>query len=665
MTALRSTIQFLFILLLPLAPILGQELVIPDFNTNGLYLNAQVAGDTNANGTRKDANRVYVLKRGGVYLSNSYIDNIGYTLRMRAEYGPGAKPTIFLVQNTGTSTYPGRFVWVDNSVNLSNLLVSGVVEGDTAAMSHMPGGLLQTNSAGWDIVVDSCILTNTSGNHIRTDQAARVVKVTNTIFGNMGYLGTSNLGAGKGFDLRGTSCDTLLIQNCSFINSQDRIVRHYTSVANINHFIFDHNTIVNAMAYHGLLSLGWVGAEARITNNLLIDPFAAGNDTDKTRQVEFATSEKDPWNGNRMTWIFTDTSGGHSSSTSYNISNNYYAVSDSGRAFYTRYTGTTGGFPSMFSLPTEGSPLTWFINKKVADSTQTFIKDNNIVLNNVPRLMTALMDWYRSPAGGNKTKNTPTSKWDVTKNDYDRRLYLYYSDTLNCAYSTGRPAYSGGLGGFPAGDLNWFPSRKSAWITWLNNNPTLTLTGLIQGFYTGTTMIPDTVTVELRGAASPHSLVTSAKGVLNSTGNGAFTLSGASNGTPYYLAVKHRNGVETWSGSTVSFSSGALGYNFTTAATQAYGSNMLLKSGKYCFYNGDVSHDGTIDLTDLIAVDNDNSAFVTGYTDTDCNGDGTVDLSDLIIVDNNNSAFISKVVPSGGPVTRKVIRPTVTKNSSN
>jgi hypothetical protein len=474
MITVRATIYIVFLLMIPMASVLGQDLVLPDFNASGgLYLNAQVGADTNANGTRKDTNRVYVLKRGGIYLSNSHIDNNGYTLRMRAEYGPGEKPVIWLVQNTVSSAYPGRFIYVDHNVKLSNLLVTGVLEGDTAAMSHMPGGLLQTISGGWDIVIDSCILTNSSGNHVRTDQACRVIKVTNTIFGNMGYLGTSNLGAGKAFDIRNVSCDTLLIQNCSFINSQDRIIRHLTSLATINHLIFDHNTIVNAMAYHGLLSLGWVGAETRITNNLMIDPFALANDTDKTRQVEFVTNEKDPFGGNRMAWIFTDTSAGHSASTNYNISNNYYAISDSGNAFYARYTGTPTGFPSEFGLPPEGSILTWYINKKVADSTKTFTKDNNIVLTKVPKLMTAMMDWYRSPAGGNKTKNTPTVKWNVLTNDYDRKTYQYYADTLNCTYATSLPAYTGSAGGFPVGDLNWFPDKKAAWVTDvkdMNNN---------------------------------------------------------------------------------------------------------------------------------------------------------------------------------------------------
>jgi hypothetical protein len=143
--------------------------------------------------------------------------------------------------------------------------------------------------------------------------------------------------------------------------------------------------------------------------------------------------------------------------------------------------------------------------------------------------------------------------------------------------------------------------------------------------------------------------VDSTSAVLSSAGTAQFNFSNALDGTPYWLEVTHRNALETYSATTQSFTSGMLTYNFSNALTKAYGSNMTLKGGKYCFYSGDVSQDGTIDLTDLISIDNDNSNFVTGYTTTDCNGDSTVDLSDLIIVDNNNSAFISKIIPPGAP----------------
>jgi endonuclease G, mitochondrial len=177
----------------------------------------------------------------------------------------------------------------------------------------------------------------------------------------------------------------------------------------------------------------------------------------------------------------------------------------------------------------------------------------------------------------------------------------------------------------------------------------LSLTALIQGLYNGSVMIPDSVTVELHDASS-FALVDKDKELLSASGTGIFTFSNAINSTNYYIVVKHRNSIETWSASVQHFTSYALSYDFTTAATQAYGSNLILKSGKYCIYSGDVNQDGVVDGIDLGNVDNDNNAFVTGYTSTDLNGDGVVDGIDLGVIDNNNNAFISKNTPAPSSV---------------
>ena len=180
---------------------------------------------------------------------------------------------------------------------------------------------------------------------------------------------------------------------------------------------------------------------------------------------------------------------------------------------------------------------------------------------------------------------------------------------------------------------------------------TLSLTALIQGLYNeiANTMVPDTVTVELRTTSSPYALVESKKGVLNSSGAGTFNFTTAVNGTPYYIVIKHRSGIETWSAAGNTFSSSALIYNFTSSQSQAYGNNLVQKGTKWCIYSGDVNRDGLVDLTDLITVDNASSSFTTGYTAMDLNGDGIVDLSDLIIADNNSAAFVARKIPSGAP----------------
>jgi len=159
-------------------------------------------------------------------------------------------------------------------------------------------------------------------------------------------------------------------------------------------------------------------------------------------------------------------------------------------------------------------------------------------------------------------------------------------------------------------------------------------------------MVTDVVTVELHNSTSPYALVTSKTGVsLSSTGVGSAVFTGGTSGASYYVVVKHRNSIETWSKNPVTFVSGSASYNFTTVG-QAFGDNMKLKSGKWCIYSGDVNQDGTVDLNDMTPIDNDASNFVSGPNlATDLNGDQTVDLNDMTVVDNNSSNFVSVVKP--------------------
>ncbi len=185
------------------------------------------------------------------------------------------------------------------------------------------------------------------------------------------------------------------------------------------------------------------------------------------------------------------------------------------------------------------------------------------------------------------------------------------------------------------------------------NMYTFALQALIQGFYTDGiaknnlygSMIPDTVTVEIRNASSPYALVTSSQAVLDTSGFGIFQMGSWTPGNSYYIVVKHRNLVETWSragGET--FSLTAAQYSFVDTA-KAYGDNQVKQGEYWCMYNGDVNQDGAVDLGDMIDIDNDNANFVTGYVPTDVDGNNSTDLSDMIIADNNNAAFVGKITP--------------------
>jgi hypothetical protein len=466
MNGKRNTIVVLLLFLFVPALLLGQELRLQPYTVSSQYLNQQIAADTVANG--KLPNRVYVLQRGGLYLSNAVFTNTGgWALRLKANDSTTTRKPVIMLYPTGTGTTPwnppGQLFQINGNLELRNLEITGIYELVDTNRWNMQGGLINIPStqSGLSITIDSCILSNSNGNHIRTDGVPSVIKITNTVFANMGYLGRSNLGAGKAIDLRASTCDTLIFVNNTFVNWQDRIIRHYPNTAGgavgaIGYFLFDHNTLVNGTSYHGILSLGSMGTKAMITNNLFIDPFVMGNDSDATRQAEFLPSgELDQYGKARMNWMFSYPN----NTTLWKISNNYYSISDSGQAFYNQFAaaGVTG----------EGSPLTWHINGKLgADSTNAF-KKLSVALTKIPKVMTQLARWYRAANGGNKIKNTPGA-WTYgtasDPNDFDRKGYAWLRDSLNCTYSTSSTVYTGSIGGYPVGDLNWFPSRKAQWL---------------------------------------------------------------------------------------------------------------------------------------------------------------------------------------------------------
>ena len=109
----------------------------------------------------------------------------------------------------------------------------------------------------------------------------------------------------------------------------------------------------------------------------------------------------------------------------------------------------------------------------------------------------------------------------------------------------------------------------------------------------------------------------------------------------YYIVVKHRNSIETWSAAAVSFAgTGPIAYDFSSASSQAYGSNMKVLSGVAIIYGGNANQDAIVDGSDMALIDNASTAVLQGYNPEDCNGDGIVDGSDMAMVDNNSTAVI-------------------------
>jgi hypothetical protein len=154
----------------------------------------------------------------------------------------------------------------------------------------------------------------------------------------------------------------------------------------------------------------------------------------------------------------------------------------------------------------------------------------------------------------------------------------------------------------------------------------------------------DTIRAYFRNTVFPYTVVDSSKAILDSaTFTAAYRFVNAPSGT-YFIQLKHRNSIETWSMTGRTYTAGStLNYDFTTAANQAFGSNMIQRGTKYCIYSGDVNQDGDIDVVDMINIYNDFGN--SGYLSADVNGDDYVDVTDLIFSYNNATNVVTVIRP--------------------
>ncbi len=181
----------------------------------------------------------------------------------------------------------------------------------------------------------------------------------------------------------------------------------------------------------------------------------------------------------------------------------------------------------------------------------------------------------------------------------------------------------------------------------------------IQGYYVGGQMMQsvllnqgvgtsmfttDSIDVELRSLTSPYALVASVRTDLQVGGTAVCNFPSLSGS--YYIVVKHRQALQTWSAGAVTLGALPVLYDFSTSASQAYGNNMIeVEPGVWALYAADFNHDENIDLLDLGYLEQDIQGFGFGYLSTDVNGDGNADLLDSPVVEANINNFIYAVYP--------------------
>ncbi|TAH38850.1 MAG: hypothetical protein EYC69_14290 [Bacteroidetes bacterium] len=158
--------------------------------------------------------------------------------------------------------------------------------------------------------------------------------------------------------------------------------------------------------------------------------------------------------------------------------------------------------------------------------------------------------------------------------------------------------------------------------------------------------ITDSVTICLAKKTSPFNILYSYKTVLNTHGIATAYFSQPILGQDYYLVVKHRNTVETWSSQPFGFNDPDTLYNFSDSLGKAYGNNMvLMDSGYYAFHSGDINQNGVVDSTDFNLVQTKVNQFSFGYLPEDLTGDWLIETKDYSFIENKILQNVTRKKP--------------------
>lgn len=192
------------------------------------------------------------------------------------------------------------------------------------------------------------------------------------------------------------------------------------------------------------------------------------------------------------------------------------------------------------------------------------------------------------------------------------------------------------------------------------NFANLSITVFIEGLYIGSNLmtsainnadgitsasIADTIVIELHASTTPYSSVYSITSLLGINGVINTVFSGSTIGNSFYIVLKHRNSIETWSAQPILISANT-NYNFSLSASQAFGNNLSdLGNGIFAIFSGDINADGSIDFNDYPSLDISSSNGDLGYNNTDLNGDASTDFNDYPIIDINSSNGVLAMTP--------------------
>jgi hypothetical protein len=419
------------------------------------------------------AGRVYELQAGGWYplLNNpsssakhpTVIVGSDPTMVVNNKNAASAPPLISGYAGSLTNT---GYISANRDLTIKNCaLVPGANDGS------LGWDVAYTNASNLKLVFDNCIMEHTRWIFVLVDSPYCNVTFRNCYFVNM--TGQPCRRSGGLFDCF-ANLDTLLVENCTHINACGSVYRFRES-DEFKKIIINHNTFINCAGYV-FMNPGFQ-SNVSLTNNIFVnsnvEPYPGIHSID--------ISEQDPdWLPMGLVNVYPDSAdAANNTPRKFLCQDNlaywdpYLANMDSTldankidnltnwrSQMIIMNARTDSVFKHIGRFST--TPYSYCVTDTWKDEMPHFTDSKDLFTTQLP----ILKAYALATVDTNVADYGPASllpDWRLVNSDKSKYVYPDWPIPVDLSYSEAG-LQTAGLGGLPLGDLNWFPTQKTAWL---------------------------------------------------------------------------------------------------------------------------------------------------------------------------------------------------------
>jgi len=416
-----------------------------------------IIADTNDTGDRLNPNRVYKLQASGFYYVTERITNEGWHLNIVGEMpdpnNPDSFPPAIQLNHREDNSRPGKLISAEGDLTIKNVTLLGM-----STAGDYPYEVYEMQGSGIRLTFDNVTFEKAQWGFFGVYGAETDLFVTNSRFRNL--ASHTQPWGGRGFSTW-ADMDTVWVENNTFLNVNGFPIQVENGSANL--LWVNQNTFVNSGRQ---VVLGaWV-KNMVFTNNLILNGFWQGESAAEISADRLA-SDDEQYSG--MFGLDNIPSRyGLDAERKIAIANNSFFLESEYPAYYTADNDT-------FNIRKQ--PLLNVRTQNLFDeelNSNWVVKDNlfdeqNPGFTNYPTNHDERIQFITAVRNGQEP--TAYGYWYPNKlnpSQPDIEVIFSPNPPEDLTYSNSA-LQSAAIGGYPLGDLNWYPSQKSQWM---NNRET-------------------------------------------------------------------------------------------------------------------------------------------------------------------------------------------------